>query len=152
MRSRFVLPAVRLLVTGALLGWLAASGQLAKVFAQDKKADPPAQTQDNLPAPSARVDAKVGKTFQESTPGVVTIPKAPKGAPNLVIFLIDDMGFGALSTFGGPIHSPALDKLAKLGLTYGAHRRSESSDLDKFTMQYHARYRTSQSSWLSAKS
>lgn len=55
MRSRFVLPAVRLLVTGALLGWLAASGQLAKVFALNKKADPPAQTLDNLPAPSARV-------------------------------------------------------------------------------------------------
>jgi arylsulfatase len=39
--------------------------------------------------------------------------KAPAGAPNVVIILIDDLGFGGSSTFGGPIPTPALDKLAK---------------------------------------
>ncbi len=38
--------------------------------------------------------------------------KAPKGAPNVVIVLIDDIGFGGPSTFGGPIRTPTMDRLA----------------------------------------
>jgi len=44
--------------------------------------------------------------------------KAPAGAPNVVIVLIDDLGFGAPSTFGGPIATPTLDRLAQNGLRY----------------------------------
>ena len=44
--------------------------------------------------------------------------KAPAGAPNVVIVLIDDLGFGATSAFGGPIGTPSLDQLAKGGLRY----------------------------------
>lgn len=44
--------------------------------------------------------------------------KAPKGAPNVVIVLIDDIGFGASNAFGGPINMPTLDKLASDGLRY----------------------------------
>ncbi len=44
--------------------------------------------------------------------------KAPKGAPNVVIVLIDDVGFGATTTFGGPINTPTLDKLAANGLRF----------------------------------
>src|SRR3990170_4554067 len=44
--------------------------------------------------------------------------KAPKGAPNVVIVLIDDMGFGAPSAFGGPINMPTLDKVAANGIRY----------------------------------
>jgi len=43
---------------------------------------------------------------------------APKGAPNVVIILLDDLGFGATSTYGGPIATPTLDRLAKGGLRY----------------------------------
>jgi len=43
---------------------------------------------------------------------------APKEAPNVVIVLIDDLGFGATSTFGGPIQTPTMDKLANNGLKY----------------------------------
>lgn len=45
-------------------------------------------------------------------------PVAPQGAPNVVIILIDDLGFGATSTFGGPIPTPTFDKLAGSGLRY----------------------------------
>ncbi len=38
--------------------------------------------------------------------------KAPQGAPNVVVVLIDDIGFGASSAFGGPINMPTLDKIA----------------------------------------
>lgn len=44
--------------------------------------------------------------------------KAPKDAPNVVVILIDDIGFGASSHFGGPIDMPVLDNLGKNGLSY----------------------------------
>jgi arylsulfatase len=44
--------------------------------------------------------------------------KAPEGAPNVVVVLIDDIGFGASSAFGGPINMPNLDKVAATGLKY----------------------------------
>ncbi|MFN0243742.1 MAG: arylsulfatase [Planctomycetota bacterium] len=44
--------------------------------------------------------------------------KAPQGAPNVVIVLIDDIGFGHSSAFGGPIHMPTLERLAAGGLKY----------------------------------
>src|SRR5438477_13050096 len=44
--------------------------------------------------------------------------KAPEGAPNVVIILLDDMGFGMSSAFGGPIHMPTVDRLASEGLRY----------------------------------
>jgi arylsulfatase A-like enzyme len=43
---------------------------------------------------------------------------APEGAPNVVVVLIDDMGFGASSAFGGPINMPNLEKIAANGLKY----------------------------------
>ena len=43
---------------------------------------------------------------------------APKDAPNVVIVLIDDVGFGATNTYGGPIQTPTMDKLAQNGLRY----------------------------------
>ena len=44
--------------------------------------------------------------------------KPPAGAPNVLIILIDDMGFGQSSAFGGPIHMPTLDKMADNGLRF----------------------------------
>ncbi len=45
-------------------------------------------------------------------------PKAPDGAPNVIIFLIDDMGYGATSAFGGPLPMPTAERLAKRGLKF----------------------------------
>jgi arylsulfatase A-like enzyme len=44
--------------------------------------------------------------------------KAPEAAPNVLIVLIDDMGFGVPSAFGGPVHMPTADRLAQAGLRY----------------------------------
>ena len=46
------------------------------------------------------------------------VPAPPAGAPNVVVILLDDVGFGQVSTFGGPVPTPALDKLAAGGLRY----------------------------------
>ncbi|MCE2658341.1 MAG: arylsulfatase [Rubrivivax sp.] len=45
-------------------------------------------------------------------------PRAPQGAPNVLVILTDDIGYGASSTFGGPIAAPTLDALAAMGLRY----------------------------------
>lgn len=50
--------------------------------------------------------------------------KAPEGAPNVVIVLIDDMGFGVPDAFGGPVSMPTLDKLAREGLRYNRFHTS----------------------------
>ncbi len=50
--------------------------------------------------------------------GPFTLPKAPKGAPNVLIVLYDDTGLAAWSPFGGGINMPTLQKLADRGLTY----------------------------------
>jgi arylsulfatase A-like enzyme len=47
-------------------------------------------------------------------------PSAPAGAPNVLLIMTDDVGFGATSTFGGPVPTPAFDSLARAGLRYNA--------------------------------
>ena len=49
---------------------------------------------------------------------IVPGPKAPDGAPNVLICLIDDAGFGNPDTFGGPISTPSLTRVQQAGLTY----------------------------------
>lgn len=61
-----------------------------------------------------RIDRDIRKSVPE-WPKVVT---APKGAPNVLLVLIDDVGFSTTSTFGGPVPTPAFDKLATAGLRY----------------------------------
>lgn len=63
------------------------------------------------------------KTYTELDARNVTAPprfevKAPAKAPNVVVVLVDDMGFGASESFGGPVHMPNLDRLANAGLKY----------------------------------
>jgi arylsulfatase A-like enzyme len=60
----------------------------------------------------------VGKTLAESKEWWPAPVKAPAGAPNVIWILIDDVGFGASSTFGGVISTPNFDTLANNGLRY----------------------------------
>ena len=46
--------------------------------------------------------------------------EAPKGAPNVLLVMMDDVGFGASSSFGGPIPTPTLDRVTREGLRYNA--------------------------------
>jgi arylsulfatase A-like enzyme len=72
-----------------------------------------------LPKPEqAFSDAKIGRTYKDSKPGTMALTKAPAGAPNVLIILIDDSGFGQWGTFGGQVPTPNLDRLAKMGLRY----------------------------------
>jgi arylsulfatase A-like enzyme len=72
-----------------------------------------------LPKPDFEFRGKVSRTYKESDPPEFPQPaKAPAGAPNVVLILLDDSGFGQYSTFGGGIPSPTLDKLAAEGIRY----------------------------------
>lgn len=46
-------------------------------------------------------------------------PKAPPGSPNVLYIVLDDVGFGALGCYGGPIDTPNIDRIAANGLRYG---------------------------------
>ena len=71
-----------------------------------------------LPIHPPKIEAITEMDARKATaPKPFTI-NAPEGAPNVVIVLIDDIGFGATSTFGGPIPTPAFDKLAAEGLRF----------------------------------
>src|SRR6476646_5743418 len=76
-------------------------------------------SQDVFPNPEqAFADAKIGRTYKDSKPGTMALAKAPAGAPNVLVILIDDCGFGQWGTFGGQVPTPSLDRLAKMGLRY----------------------------------
>jgi arylsulfatase A-like enzyme len=76
-----------------------------------------AQAQE-LPRAQPLSRAQAGPSWQQSKPDFPQPVRAPKGAPNVVVILLDDVGYGQASTFGGPIATPQLDKLAKNGLRY----------------------------------
>jgi arylsulfatase len=115
-----MLSGASILALTAVLGWMSASGRLATIVqAQDKvrEADSPDRSE-MLPRPAQPFHGKIGRTAKESTPDFPKGIEAPKGAPNVLLIMTDDVGFGASSTFGGPIPTPAYDKLAKAGLRY----------------------------------
>jgi arylsulfatase A-like enzyme len=78
----------------------------------------PAGAQEVLPKPPQPFKGKIGRTAADSTPDFPKPLAAPKGAPNVLLIMTDDVGWGASSTFGGPIPTPTYDKLAKSGLRY----------------------------------
>ena len=71
-----------------------------------------------LPITPQPFTGELGKTEDESSTYVPRQLKAPADAPNVILVMTDDVGFGAASTFGGPVPTPNLDKLAQQGLRY----------------------------------
>lgn len=123
-------------MSGAACGYLTADGRLSDfAWAQPQTtkpttAKPPAANPaapkapggagltPALPPPDAPFGGVIGRTFKESVPAKIPVTKAPASAPNVLIVLIDDCGFGQWGTFGGQIPTPNLDKVAKAGLRY----------------------------------
>src|SRR5262245_16613171 len=128
MRTRTILVAA-ILALGGLLGW-PATEQLPRLTANPQA--PPAGTapvaaaqpaeykldRTVLPIPEPRRDPITILDARKAKASPRFEVKAPKGAPNVVIVLIDDMGFGQSSAFGGPVQMPTCEKLAASGLKY----------------------------------
>ncbi len=106
--------------------WFTAAAVVAAATAAGCSAPPASQA----PSSTAAIDRTVLPIRTPAVPSITemdarkaTAPprfevKAPDSAPNVVIVLIDDIGFGSSSTFGGPINMPTLDRLAANGLKF----------------------------------
>jgi arylsulfatase len=121
MRTQTTLFPALVLATGAMAGWLTASGWLAQ--AQEKSGSKNAATQapaggEVLPKPSQPFRGTINLRAKDSKSDFPQPAKAPAGAPNILLVLLDDVGYGATSTFGGPCQTPTLTKLAENGLKY----------------------------------
>jgi len=115
--------------TVVLLAWLATLGAAWLVGAYWPKgavassgtppayvgASPQDEVLPKLPGPFAGEIRRTAKDSRQALPFRVT---APKGAPNVLLVMTDDVGFGVSSTFGGPVPTPNLDRLAARGLRY----------------------------------
>jgi len=71
-----------------------------------------------LPAPPQKFGGVIEKDAFKSKPYWPARIVPPKGAPNVLLIMTDDAGYGVSSTFGGVIPTPALDRIAKMGLRY----------------------------------
>ena len=109
----------RLVLAVAVLG-----SAVAPATAQQSKAPPgsPAATTaipgNQLPPPPRPFGGKIERNAAQSTPYWPPRVEPPKGAPNVLLIMTDDAGFGVPSTFGGVIPTPALDRIAANGLRY----------------------------------
>ena len=71
-----------------------------------------------LPPPDPKFGGVIKDKASESKPWWPPRVVPPKGAPNVLVIMTDDQGFGAPSTFGGIIPTPSMDRIAKAGLRY----------------------------------
>jgi arylsulfatase A-like enzyme len=73
-----------------------------------------------IPAPEPKFGGVIKENSKDSKPWWPPTIVPPKGAPNVLLIMTDDQGFGVSGTFGGVIPTPALDRIAKAGLRYTA--------------------------------
>jgi arylsulfatase len=71
-----------------------------------------------LPPPPPKFGGVINESAKDSKPWWAPRVVPPKGAPNVLLIMTDDQGYGVSSTFGGVIPTPALDRIAKAGLRY----------------------------------
>src|SRR5262245_61050945 len=91
---------------------------LAQQSSSPNPSTPPAEGSAVLPVPQPQFRGVIGRKTSDSTPDFPKGVIAPTGAPNVLLIMTDDTGFGAAGTFGGPIPTPTLDRLATSGLKY----------------------------------
>jgi len=109
------------LSVGLLLGVMQIPNAVAQQQINDVPGSPSATTTipgDQLPAPPEKFGGKIERDATKSTPYWPARIVPPKGAPNVLLIITDDAGYGVAGTFGGVIPTPALDRIAQNGLRY----------------------------------
>src|SRR5262245_57766372 len=129
MNRRSKVLALLLVALGAVGGYVAGTGKLGTLLGagDDKPAGPggvqltgepgsPSATTtipgDQLPPLPQKFEGKIERNVAQSKPYWPARVVPPKGAPNVLLIMTDDTGYGVSSTFGGVIPSPALDRVA----------------------------------------
>src|SRR6478736_2759294 len=107
----------------ALLTFVARTEIATASMPDDAKARPPGSpsattTIDGkyIPNPPTPFAGKINLSAADSKPGWPPNVVPPKGAPNVLLIMTDDQGYGVTSTFGGVIPTPTMDRVAKAGL------------------------------------
>src|SRR6516162_1914545 len=135
MLKRVGVSGLLLIGLSALLGYVAAGGRIvARLRADEPKSTASGNAQTSaqpgspaatktidgryLPPPPEKFGGDISPNALESKPYWPAKVVPPKGAPNVLLIMTDDTGFGAPSTFGGVIPTPALERVAKMGLRY----------------------------------
>lgn len=72
----------------------------------------------NLPLPTPAFSGSISENYKQAVPDFPQPITPPSGAPDVLVILIDDLGYGGTSMFGGLIPTPNIDKLAHAGLRY----------------------------------
>ena len=72
----------------------------------------------SLPLPTPPFEGELARLLPDATPQRLRGTAAPEGAPNVLLILLDDVGFGSCGPFGGPVPMPALERVAAQGLRY----------------------------------
>lgn len=117
--THYFLPPMFPRALGAFFGWFVALVMLEALPARAQSS----ATQDELNRTVLPIPQPVPTLITEQDVRKAKMPPrfeltAPKGAPNVLLVLIDDMGFGQPAAFGGPIKMPTLDRVANHGLRY----------------------------------
>ncbi len=73
----------------------------------------------SIPHPTPPFEGTIERLIDDSTPSPLAGLSTPDG-PNVLVILLDDVGFGSIGTFGGPIPTPAVDAVAERGLRYNS--------------------------------
>lgn len=72
----------------------------------------------DIPKPTKPFGGRAERLFNDAKPERLPLNKQASGSPNILMVMLDDVGFGTCSTFGGPIPTPGVDKIAAAGLRF----------------------------------
>ena len=109
---------VLMLIVGGLVGSVCADAQEQIYGVPGSPSSTEFPNSKVLPAPAVKFGGVIKPNAKDSTPWWPPTVVPPKGAPNVLLIMTDDAGYGVSSTFGGVIPTPALDRIAKMGLRY----------------------------------
>jgi arylsulfatase len=131
MPKKIVFGALAAALSGSLFVWMITSGWLSsKLRAQEQSAGKThlsgAQA---LPVPDPPFKGVIDRKAKDSKPDFPQAVTALKDAPNVLLILTDDTGFGASSTLAGPIPTPAFDRVAQNGLRFNNFHTTDCARL-----------------------
>lgn len=72
----------------------------------------------DVPKPSKPFEGDAARLYKDASPRKLRLDEPAKGSPNVLLVMLDDVGYGTCSTFGGPVPTPGVDKIAEAGLRY----------------------------------
>jgi arylsulfatase A-like enzyme len=121
MKAKIILPEILIVLVAAVLAGCFVPITVGQSGGPAKAGSPaygePVQSK-ALPPPVPQFGGEIKQTAADSKPWWPPRILPPEGAPNVLLIMLDDAGYGSESTFGGTIPTPALDRIAKAGLRY----------------------------------